>query len=301
MNNVTVTKLPKSKVELKIEVPAPEFTAFIGKALAEIVKDAEIPGFRKGMAPKEIVKSRVGQAKILDRAAALAIEATFPLAVSENKVEPLGYPEISITKIAEGNPLEYKAAVAVYPQVAPGDYKKIAAGFKMEEVKVTDDDIKRLKMEKERHAREHLRQDLLAELAAKATLEVPEILMEGETEKMMRQLKERASQATGMSFDEYAKKIGKTEAELRQAMAKDNEQKIKNYLILQEIAKLEKIEAGEAEIAEAMKKNEAGLEGESGAGDSEKEHHHNHLKDYYRETLRTEKTFEFLESLYKKA
>lgn len=290
MNKVTVTKLPKSKVEMLVEIPAEDFSVFIDKALTEIAKEFQASGFRKGAAPKEIVKKMVGQIKIMDRAAGMAIEATIGTAVTENHLEPLGYPEVHILKLAEGNPFEYKAVIAVYPQITLPNYKQIAGGFKLEEVKVTEEEIKRLKMEKERHALEHLREDALAAVAQKTAIEVPEILVERETEKMMGQLKEKTPRALNMSFEEYLGKLGKTEAELRETMAKDNEGKIKNYMVLQEISKLENITVSDEEIIAAAKKEI----GEDAAPDEQ-------MKEYYRENLKAEKTFEFLEGFFKKS
>jgi len=296
MNKITVTKLPKSLIEIQVEVPAADFAAFEEKALGEIAKDFEASGFRKGAAPKEVVKNRVGQQKILDRAASLAIEGSFPAAVLENKLEPLGYPEISVMKLASGNPFEYKAIVAVYPEITLPDYKKIAAGFELKEPQVTDEDIKQLKMEKERHLREHLRQDALAAVAAKTAVEIPDVLVERETEKTMAQLKERTPQVLHMSFEEYLQKLGKTEAELRAQIAEDNEGKIKNYLILQEVAKAEKIDASDDEVASAAAKAMA----DEGGADSD-DANDEQVKAYYRESLKTEKTFQFLENNFKKS
>jgi len=53
MNKYTVKKLPKSQVEILAEIPAADFAEFEQRALDEIAKEAEIPGFRKGAAPKE--------------------------------------------------------------------------------------------------------------------------------------------------------------------------------------------------------------------------------------------------------
>jgi FKBP-type peptidyl-prolyl cis-trans isomerase (trigger factor) len=306
MNKTTVTKLPKSLIEIKVEMPETEFAAFEEKALEEIAKEVEISGFRKGAASKEVVKNKVGQQKILDRAASIAIEASFPQAVLENKLEPLGYPEVSVLKLAQGNPFEYKAIVAVYPELAMPDYKQIAAGFEAKEPQVTEEDIKQLKMEKEHHMREHLRQDALAAVAAKTAVEIPEVLIERETQKTMAQIKERAPQVLHLSFEEYLAKLGQTEAELREQMAKDNEGKIRNYLVLQEIAKLEKIEAGDDEVASAVAKamaDEAAYAEGSGEprAAGEIDVNNEQVRAYYRESLKTEKTFEFLENQFKKS
>ena len=116
---------------------------------------------------------------------------------------------------------------------------------------------------------------------------------------MMYQLKERTPQVLNMSFEDYLKKLGKTEAELKADMARDNEKKIKNYLVLEEISKREKIEASDDEIAAAIKKEEQ-VSKEEGASAEEKAMIDEQTKEYYRQSLKTEKTFEFLESQFKK-
>ncbi len=299
MNKYTIAKLPKSQVEIKAEISAEDFKAFEQKALDEIAKNFETAGFRKGMAPKDLVKSKTGDQKILDRAAAIAIESTFPEAAAQNSLAPLGYPQVSVLKLAPGNPFEYKAVVAVYPQFDLPDYKQIAAEFEAPRAEVSDEDIKRLKMEKERHLREDARQKMLEAMAQKMEVEIPDILVERETQQMMDDLKERTPQVLRISFEQYLKKLGKTEEALREEMAKDNAAKIKKYLLLEEIAKAEKIDATDEEVAAAIEKSREGdLEnkagGEEKAPDEQK-------KAYYRQTLKTEKVFEFLETNFKKS
>lgn len=298
MNKYTITKLPKSLVEIKAEIPADDFTNFEQKALDEIAKEAEIPGFRKGMAPKDLVKSKTDGQKILDRAAAIAIETTFPEAVAQNSLSPLGYPEVNVLKLASGNPFEYKAVVVVYPQLNLPDYKQIAAGFEAPRAEVTEEDIKRVKMEKERKMREDLRHKILENLAQKTEVEIPDVLIERETERMMADLEEKTPQALRISFEEYLKKLGKTRDELRGDIAKDNEAKIKNYLVLEEIAKIEKIEASDEEVNAAIKKSQG--ESRENAPSAQERDPDGQTKAYYRQNLKTEKVFEFLETNFKK-
>jgi FKBP-type peptidyl-prolyl cis-trans isomerase (trigger factor) len=293
MNKVTVKKLPKSKIEVLVEVPADDFDLKIVKALDELTKEAEIEGFRKGTAPKELVAARFGEGKIMERASKMAVEETYPAAISENKLEPLGYPEVEILKLAKGNPFEYKFIVSVFPEVLLGDYKEAAKTIKFKEPEVSEEDIKRLKMEKEHHEKEHLREDLMAKLREAAKIEVPESMVERETERVMEDLRKKTPQALNMSFDEYLKKIKKTEQELRDSLSEDNEQKIKNYLILQEIAKLEKIDPTEKEIMDVIEKVTQ--------GEAKENLDFDHLKEYYKDVVKNEKVFDFLEGLFKKA
>lgn len=258
-------------------------------ALQDVAKNAELDGFRKGSAPKDLVLQRAGQGKIIAQAAQMAIEKIYPVIISENKLEPLGYPEIEITKLAQGNPLEFTARVSVAPTIVLPDYKTIAAKISKKEIEVTKEDIERLKMEKSRHEQEHLRAELIESITAKADFEVPEALVAAETEKMVGELKEKTPNMLNMSFSDYLQKIKKTEKELTEQIFLQNEQKIKNYLVLQEIARLEKISSGDKEAQDAA--NKAGR-GQDGAGlDSSQ------VMEYYKDVVKTEKVFEFLESL----
>ena len=55
----SIQKLPKSKLEIKIEVSAEEFNDFYQKAILNLGKDLEMPGFRKGKVPKEIIEKAI--------------------------------------------------------------------------------------------------------------------------------------------------------------------------------------------------------------------------------------------------
>jgi FKBP-type peptidyl-prolyl cis-trans isomerase (trigger factor) len=292
MHSATITKLPKSKVEIKVVLPPEDFSPYFESALQDIAKTAELDGFRKGSAPKDLVLQRSGQEKVMARAAQMAVEKIYPAIISENKLEPLGYPEIEITKLAQGNPLEFTAAISVMPEIVLPDYSDIASKTAKKEVEVTKEDIERLKMEKTRHEREHVREDLIGRIASQSDFEVPESLAAAETEKMMAELKEKTPGMLNMSFNDYLAKIKKTEQELEGEIFSQNTQKIKNYLVLQEISKRENIDASEKEVQDAIDK--AGR-GQDAAGlDSER------IKEYYKDVVKTEKVFEFLESLFGK-
>ncbi len=121
-----IKKLPKSQIEISISVPAAEFENFIDEAARELSKDAKIAGFRPGKAPRHIVEQEVGAEKVLAHGAEHAIKKTYVDYIVKNKIEAIGEPKITITKIAKGNDLEYKAVVAVMPEITLANYRKIA-------------------------------------------------------------------------------------------------------------------------------------------------------------------------------
>lgn len=138
--NITKNNLEKSQIEFAVELSAEEFEPYIAKGAEKLSQDIKIDGFRPGKAPFDIVKQKVGMITILEEAANIAINKTLPEVLAEEKEKTLiGHPEIRLTKLAEGNPLEYKAVLSVLPEVKLGDYK--ALKLKQEKAEVTEEDI----------------------------------------------------------------------------------------------------------------------------------------------------------------
>ena len=135
--------LPKGLVELKIVVDEKEFESYHEKAFVEVQKAVEVDGFRKGNAPEDLIVKKYGDMVILEEMANLALRASYMKAVEEHKLNPIADPQVTITKIAKGNPLELTITVPVMPEITLPAYKKIAkdAVTDGEKVEVTDKDI----------------------------------------------------------------------------------------------------------------------------------------------------------------
>jgi trigger factor len=139
-----IKKLPKSQVEIQFSVPAAEFEKFISEAAEELSKDLKIDGFRPGKAPRSIVEQKIGAEKILAHGAEHAIKKTYVDAIVENKLDTIGEPKITITKIAKGNDLEYKAVAAVMPKITLSHYRKdVKAVKKTPSPKATEEQIQK--------------------------------------------------------------------------------------------------------------------------------------------------------------
>jgi FKBP-type peptidyl-prolyl cis-trans isomerase (trigger factor) len=145
MENIKITKMPESITKIDAIIPAEKFESFEAKALEVLGKDREFTGFRKGQAPAEIIKKNIPEMVLLEEMAAFAIGEQFAEIVKENKIETLGRPHITISKIAKGNPLEYNILIATLPELDKKDYKKIAKEVikeeKDESLDVTDKEI----------------------------------------------------------------------------------------------------------------------------------------------------------------
>lgn len=140
---IETKKLEKSETEVTIEIDAKKFESYRASAMKEIQKHIELPGFRKGKVPENMIENQVAEAAILEEMAEKAINDVYGKVLDDEKIDAIGRPEISITKIAKGNPLEFKVKVAIVPEVKLPKYKEIAKkeGSKKEKVTVEDKEV----------------------------------------------------------------------------------------------------------------------------------------------------------------
>lgn len=144
--NVKVGKPKDAVVEIEGEVPAEVLESHRLRILSEAKKNLEIPGFRKGTAPEKLVLQHVNMQAILTEAAESALDDAYPEILHNHGIEPASSPRVSITKLAEKNPLGFKIHVAVEPEVGLPNYKKIARTVKEKQpaVEVTEKDVEEL-------------------------------------------------------------------------------------------------------------------------------------------------------------
>ena len=94
-----IKKLPHSKMEVEVEVPARDFEAFYEKAITKAGQELEVPGFRKGKVPRGLVLKEVNQESLLMEAAKMTVEASYKKIVRESRLEPISQPKITILKL----------------------------------------------------------------------------------------------------------------------------------------------------------------------------------------------------------
>lgn len=285
----TVQNLSKSQVEIKIEVAPEEFQSFIEKAVSVLGENIEVEGFRKGKAPKEVIWEKVGEQNIMQQAAQECIKDVYPKAAKEKNIEPLGQPAVEIMKLVRDNPFEFKVKVAVMPEIKLPDYKKIASQIKKQDVKVSQAEIDHLMEQKEKKEKERLRQEILEKITKDSELEVPDVLIESEKARMLADIKMQVPQMLGISFDDYLKKINKTEQNLVVSFKEEAETRVKTSLILREIEKQENINLTEKEMEDKMQEiaqMAPGLDKDQ-------------LREYTESVLKNEKAFQILEDLIK--
>ena len=144
-------KLEKSRVALTVEVDAATFEAAIEKAYRKVRNQINVPGFRKGKAPRKMIENLYGVGVFYDEAINIAMPEAYAAAVESEKLEVVGYPEVELLDVGKDG-FSFKATVPVYPEVKLGQYKGLEAP--KAEVKVAAADVnQRLKDMAERNSR----------------------------------------------------------------------------------------------------------------------------------------------------
>ncbi|MBP7770485.1 MAG: hypothetical protein KA066_01075, partial [Candidatus Pacebacteria bacterium] len=122
----TLKTLPDSEVELVGDVPFASVEPYKAKALAHMAEHINLPGFRPGHVPAEMVEKQVGEVAVLEEAVELFMKDFYIELIQEHSVDPVGRPNIAITKLAPQNPVGLTVRVSVYPSVeAPKEWKKL--------------------------------------------------------------------------------------------------------------------------------------------------------------------------------
>ncbi len=420
----SITKLPKSQIKISVEIPTEVFNEYSKKAISELGKNIEVKGFRQGRAPKELVESKLDKSQILKTAGEIAVKENYGKIVSDNNLEVISKPEVTIFKLAPGNPFVFKCKIFVLPEIDLPDYKKIAPQIKRKEVSVTQKEIEDslmflqksrakfsalqrpaqekdfveieyespqidsskeikdkfilgngrfipgfeekligmkageekefslpfpknffrkdlagkkvdfkvrlvvvqkveipeindefvhsfgqfddlaslkksitegLKMDKETRESQRVRNEILEKIAQKSKLEIPEILIEFEKDRLLADLKEKINQNLKISFENYLTSIKQSEKQLLDSFLKEAQKRVKNFLILREIGKKEKITVTEGEVKERVNKT---LKSHSGT-ETEKIDIPE-LQEYTKGVIYNEKVLQKLESFSEK-
>ncbi|SHH26220.1 trigger factor [Tepidibacter thalassicus] len=123
--NSELIKKENNEVTLKITVSSDEFEKAVNKAYNKLKGRFNIPGFRKGKAPKSLIEAQYGKGVFYDEAINIVFPEVYTKAIDENNLEPVDRPELDIEEIGDGKDLVLSVKVTVKPEVKLGEYKGI--------------------------------------------------------------------------------------------------------------------------------------------------------------------------------
>lgn len=148
---VHVERRPGSRVFMEVEVEESLVEEALDKAYRKLVKQVNVPGFRRGKTPRRVFELHVGKELLYSEALEGLIADNYRAAVRDNDLEPIGSPEFDVEQLEDGKPFKFTVEVDVRPEVALGEYK----GLTVDKVVTRIDDAKHVEPAIERLLEEH--------------------------------------------------------------------------------------------------------------------------------------------------
>jgi len=138
--NVIITEAGPCKKVLKFEIPKETIESEFEKKTAEVCDTVELPGFRKGRAPRKLVEKRF-ETQIKDDVKQAVVGDCYQKALEEHKLNPVGNPQFGEIKLEVGQPLNFDVTLEVWPSFELGQYKGLK--LKKKPSNVTEEDVRK--------------------------------------------------------------------------------------------------------------------------------------------------------------
>lgn len=271
-----ITKQPDGTIKLAITIPAKEVDETRSEIIESFAKQAQIPGFRKGKAPKKLAEGKVNIDTVNEELIRTLLPKHYSDAIKKHNLNPILNPKVHIEKLEEGVDLKFTAETCEAPIVDLGAYK--------DEIKKITAKSKIIIPGKEK---EEINFDtIMEELLKSAKVTVPAIIIEQETQRLLAQTLDEVKRL-GLSLEQYLSSTGRTTEDLKREYGQKAENDIKIEFVLQKVAQIENITVEEKEIEEAIAKAKDENERKNLEGN----------KYLLASILRQQKTLDFLKSL----
>lgn len=276
-------RTPDGTIELRLTIPWNKVKIAWDVVVEEMVKSANLPGFRKGKAPKKLVEEKLDKAKIREEVVRNLLPPTYASAVKEHNLRPIIDPRIHIEgELLEEKDWEFHALTCEAPIIDLAGYKeeikKITAKSK---IVVPGKDLPAGRQGQETPKFDEIVKALLE--TAKVT--IPQILIEREADRLLSQMLDEIKRL-GMTLDQYLTSTKRTAEDLRAEYSQKAQNDLKLEFVLQKIAESEKITVDDADIEKAI----------AGAKPEEKQNLQAN-KYLLASIIRQQKTLDFLKSL----
>lgn len=244
------TSIPKSTssfaksedgtIQITITIPVSVIQSEKAKALQELRKEVEIPGFRVGHAPLDKIVQSLAPVKIIELTLKNLLPKLYSLALDFHKIKPAIYPKFELLKVEEGNPWEIRATTCELPPIDPKNYKSECLGALRSAS---------LKKELSKEEKESL---VIKTLLSSSTFEVPKAILESEVDSRLSALLSRL-ESLGLTLEGYLSSTKKTAEALRKEYENRASESIKLDLILAKVAESENVSVDDQEVEKIVK------------------------------------------------
>ncbi len=236
---LTVKETKNNTAYLDIVLTEAEVNAEKEHAVDELISTVTVKGFRQGKAPKNIAAEHVDPEKLSNHILSQVLNHAVTQALKENKFRLLGRPVLENIDSKDNTGWTIKLSLPLFPEIKIENVSKLFK--KTAKVKAVKEETEEAKVEK-----------IYQTLLDNVKLDIPKSVVEEEVNYSLERLETQAKKLN-LTLESYLKAVKKTAEEVKIEYSKRAEDSIKLDLILLEIAKLEKINTSNAEVAEVAK------------------------------------------------
>lgn len=258
MTTSAIKNLPKSTIELTITISSDEVKKAYEKVMDQVVKNAEIKGFRKGKAPRELVEKNIDKGKAYQEVLQELLPKAYFEAIKEHGIQPIVDPHIELispdklTELEQGKNVTVKATTATKPIVKLKNYKEKVRKLKAKASIWIPGKGNSTKREEEKQGSSL--EEIIDVLLENTEVELPDLLIEHETNKLLSQTLDEIKRL-GLTLTQYLSSTQKTTQDLRIEATQKATRDLKLEFVLGEIAKEEKISVSQEDIDKVIEEN----------------------------------------------
>ncbi|MCL4360190.1 hypothetical protein M1555_02955 [Patescibacteria group bacterium] len=283
---VATARQSDGTIELTITIPWANIEKTYEEVVNRAVENAEVTGFRKGKAPRNLVEPKLDKTKLYEEALQNIIPDVYNQAVTDAKIKPIINPKIELKEATEKKDWILRILTCERPALSMGDYKKAVSDLKSGNAKklwVPGKDEK--PEEKNKPAKPSLDEVLTAILSV-VTVTIPSLLLDHEVNRLLSDLIDQTKKL-GLTVDQYLSSTGRTADTVRKEYGEQARRTLTVEFALEDIADKEGILVSDDDIDTVIKSAKTDAE-----RDALKKQRY-----YIASVLRRQKTLDFLSAL----
>jgi len=250
--NTQIKRLEDKTIELTLSIPWEDIQKTYSEVVDDFVKETELPGFRKGKAPREAVEAKLDKNKVYEEVMQRLIPKVYSEAVEKEKIHPVVMPKITLTEAKEGSAWKILAITCERPEITLADYKKAVSEAKATKAnKIWVPGQEPAKEEQEKDKKLSLDELLTAVFGTiKATL--PAILVDQEVNHLLSDLVDQTKKL-GLTVEQYLSSTNRNAESIRKEYEEQAKRTLTLEFALEDIADKEGILVSDDDIDTIIK------------------------------------------------
>lgn len=251
-----LTRLSGSAFEITLTVPWADVKAIYDKVFEELAAEIEVEGFRKGNAPKNLVEGKIDKSKVYGEVVNRILPESYQKALAEHGLKPIVSPKIQIAQAEEDKDWQFIAKAAEKPKVDLDSYQEAVKTVNASgKIWKPGDDQKTPDQEGDKEDTEKSKKinAIVEKLLEVCKIELPELLVESEVNRLMTALIEDV-RAAGLTFEQYLQSSGQTQETLHKKYHEQAESALKLEFIFDAVADDLKVTVTDEEIQAVIDK-----------------------------------------------